>query len=316
MCPALPVNGRTVENGVLYVNGTPLSESHMKDHPLTPMRESHISKLMAPQSKYSSLVLTRDDMALATDNVQSIINRYGADKEHFYIIPDFSDEADAARIVELFGSLRILTGGSGLAERLGALVNNELSSYKTFGGVYGKALILAGSCSSATLRQIGKFQAAGGYSIKLSPAELLSGKQTAESVFPAISARGEPVLVYSSDTAEHIKISQQSGAERISDLLEYTTASLALMAVKAGYTRIIVAGGETSGAVIKKLGYCGYEIGESVAPGVPVMMPIEDQRIRLILKSGNFGDDSFFQKALDITYKRNVGGVNYGGTVQ
>ncbi|MEG2174376.1 MAG: four-carbon acid sugar kinase family protein [Oscillospiraceae bacterium] len=308
LCPALPVNGRTVENGVLYVNGIPLSESHMKDHPLTPMRESHISNLMQPQSKYSCLMLTRDDMALTANEVQSIINKYGADKEHFYIIPDFSDEVDAARIVELFGSLRILTGGSGIAERLGALVNNEISLNRSFEGVYGKAIILAGSCSSATLRQISRFQADGGYSIKLLYAELLSGKQTAEKVFSAISAKDEPVLVFSSDTAEHIKTSQQSGMERVSELLECTTAAIAQMAVEAGYTRIIVAGGETSGAVIKKLGYCGYEIGENVSPGVPVMMPIEDQRIRMILKPGNFGDDSFFRKALDITHGRNEGG--------
>ena len=111
-----------------------------------------------------------------------------------------------------------------------------------------------------------------------------------------------PVLIYSSDTAEHVRDAQkQAGSVPISSLLEEAGALLAERAVEHGYRRLIIAGGETSGAVTKKLGLDSYQIGESVAPGVPVMIPYKRPDLRLVLKSGNFGQEDFFQRALDMT---------------
>ena len=109
------------------------------------------------------------------------------------------------------------------------------------------------------------------------------------------------MLINSSDAPEKVKEYQKYGKERVADLLEGTTAYIARRAVQAGYTRVISAGGETAGAVAKALGYSSYLIGESVAPGVPIMIPVENQSLRLVLKSGNFGKENFFQKALNMT---------------
>ena len=108
----------------------------------------------------------------------------------------------------------------------------------------------------------------------------------------------QPVLVYSSDSAEEVKKVQERGAEIVSCLLEEATAQLAKLAEDAGYTHIIVAGGETSGAVTRKLGYRSFEIGMSIAPGVPIMIPTGNRKMRIVLKSGNFGDERFFSDAI------------------
>jgi uncharacterized protein YgbK (DUF1537 family) len=136
----------------------------------------------------------------------------------------------------------------------------------------GKAIILAGSCSAATLGQIAEFKGTGGKYFHMDPVDLVNGTQTKEEIWKDIEAADEEtVLVYSSDQPEKVKEAQKLGAETVSAHLEQTTAYLAKQAVENGFNRIIVAGGETSGAVTKILGYDAYVIGESIAPGVPIM---------------------------------------------
>ena len=134
---------------------------------------------------------------------------------------------------------------------------------------------------------------------------MLSGEQTVDDAWKFIqenTTAEDTVLVYSSDTPENVRKFQALGStERVAETLEGATAELAVRAVKAGFTRIISAGGETSGAVTKGLGFDAYWMGESVAPGVPIMVPVGHEEIRLILKSGNFGQEDFFGRALDMT---------------
>ena len=120
-----------------------------------------------------------------------------------------------------------------------------------------------------------------------------------------MSHSGKPVLVYSSGTAENVRLAQQKGGSTpISSLLEEACAQLAERAVHQGFRRLIIAGGETSGAVTRKLGLDSYQIGESVAPGIPVMVPPQLPELRLVLKSGNFGQEDFFERALEMTEKK------------
>ena len=169
-------------------------------------------------------------------------------------------------------------------------------------GAEGQALIIAGSCSKATLGQIEKFINDGGKTFKINPIRMLYEKQRLSDVWNYVIGNAEsPVLVYSSENPEDVKYNQRHGADKISACLEKNMADLANLAVRNGYTRIIVAGGETSGAVTQKLGFNAYLIGESVSPGVPVMTPVERRDIRIVLKSGNFGDEDFFAKALKAT---------------
>ena len=302
LCPALPVNGRTVYHGELFVNGVPLQESPMKNHPLTPMWDSRIANLMKPQSRFSSVELYKELLKDA-EKINHILSEKCSEGTPFYVIPDYEDAADGERIVEQFGSLRLLTGGSGILEPLAKKLSHEKHrEHSVNTHVSGGAILLAGSCSKATLSQIAYFKAQGGLSRKIDPVQLLEGKDTEESIWRFVTEHADsPVLLYSSDTAQNVRFVQEFGKERIASMLENITASLAQRAVAGGIRRVIVAGGETSGAVTERLGFSSYRIGESVAPGVPVMEPVENPGIRLVLKSGNFGAEDFFEKALYMT---------------
>lgn len=304
IAPALPVNGRKVEGGHLIVNGVPLNETHMKHHPLTPMWDSDLAKLMEPQGKYPCLKINHEMLELSNKEILNVIKDFGKDKDHFYIIPDYIEEKHASKIVELFGNLRLLTGGSGLMTDLGKKFNKEktLISEISDSSTNGKAIILAGSCSTATLQQITEFIENGGKSFKIDPIQLVKGTQTKEGIWKSIeSIGGDAILVYSSDESENVKKTQELGTQLVSEQLEQTTAYIAKKAVENNFNRIIVAGGETSGAVTKMLAYDSYLVGDSIAPGVPIMIPLENNRMRLVLKSGNFGLKDFFIKAVDIT---------------
>ncbi|QKY70048.1 3-oxo-tetronate kinase [Lentibacillus sp. CBA3610] len=301
LCPALPVNGRTVKEGHLYVKGIPLHESPMKDHPHTPMWDSDLVRLMDAQSNYPSVKLPNSHREEDTDEfIENVSNEI--DAERFYIIPDYEKEEDAEKLVRSFGDLKLITGGSGLAEPLAKKYKKSLEA-KDFAASGAPALILSGSCSEATRNQIAEYEKSGGESYFIDPMKLLSGEESVENIWNFISQnRKNSVLVYSSDTPENVRRTQEQGKEEVAETLEKAMADLAALAAKEGYHRIIVAGGETSGAVTKRLGYTGYHIGQSIAPGVPVMIPTQDTRIQIVLKSGNFGDTDFFLRALSLTY--------------
>jgi 3-dehydrotetronate 4-kinase len=298
LCPALPVNGRIVKEGCLYVNEVPLHKSPMKDHPLTPMWDCDLVHLMDAQSKFPSVKMSD---ALNKEEVNERISRKIAEHSHFYIIPDYETEEDAEKLVQLFGELKLITGGSGLAYPL-AKMHKENTEADGFERSNSPALLLAGSCSEATRNQIKEFEQSGGKTYFMDPLKLISGEESVERIWNVISQnKEESVLVYSSDTPEKVRDIQQQGKEEVAGRLEKATADLAEFAVQAGFHRIIVAGGETSGAVAKRLGYKGYHIGDSISPGVPIMIPIEDSRIRMVFKSGNFGKSDFFLQALSLT---------------
>lgn len=285
LCPALPVNGRKVREGLLYVNDVLLSDSPMKNHPLTPMNDSSIKKLIEGQSKYRAYSIGRN----FEDNQCH-------DKElHYYLIPDYENDEDGKNIINKYGELKFLTGGSGLLEFWGkSLFAETLKDNNTSG------IILAGSCSKATLEQINWYIEKGNPSYKVNPLKLLKENHIKEDIIKFIELNKKNyVLVYSSDTADKVKEIQKDGKEKVAELIEELLSDIAVEMVNKGYKNIIVAGGETSGAVTKKLGHIFFEIGKSVAPGVPVMKPLDNKEIRLILKSGNFGQQDFFERAIE-----------------
>ena len=169
-------------------------------------------------------------------------------------------------------------------------------------------LLLAGSCSVATRGQIAQYQKKGGKSIQITPAMLCGHDwrnivEFWESIKSDLSSG--PVLVYSSATPEQVKQDRALYGD-VSGQIEKTMAALARLAVESGAAGIISAGGETSGAVTKALNQKAFWINESVAPGVPVMTPMENRCLRLILKSGNFGNQDFFEQALGMIEERNL----------
>lgn len=302
LCPALPVNKRTVIRGRLFVDGVPLDESPMKNHPINPMWDSEICELMRPQSKYPCINVDLEEMQEEDEEVWNRLNSFESINGKYYIVPDYTCDDDARRIVELFGDLKFLTGGSGIIEHLAEMSGKDCVRAEKSDSTEGKALILAGSCSAATRGQVEKFIGDGGRAFKIDAIRLLYEKQTVDDLWAFVKENEDKtVLVYSSDTPENVKYNQRHGAKEISESLENAMAELAEIALMNGYTRIITAGGETSGAIMKKLGFNSYIIGSSVDPGVPIMTPTDKRNVRVVLKSGNFGSVDFFKKAVDMT---------------
>lgn len=290
LAPSLPVNGRTVKDGYLYVDQIPLAESSMKNHPLNPMWDSYIPTLMKPQSKYQTYPLD-----LGNSNCIKQIK-----DSHFYLVPNYQNDEDGRKIAEIFNELKVYGGGSGLLEHL--KINSQCSdgiikvlSHKQ------KAIIVCGSCSKMTKKQVDTYINQGYQSICVDSLSLLENKINAEDIFCQVQRNlPDPTLIYSDGINKDMTIfSKDEKFIQLSAMMESLNAELCLKARNQGFNKIIVAGGETSGAVSLMLGYNEYLIGNVVAPGVPVLIPIENRNLKLILKSGNFGAEDFFIKALE-----------------
>lgn len=302
LCPALPVNRRIVNNGRLFVDGIPLDQGHMRNHPLNPMWDSYIANLMAPQSPYPCKIV---DFRLLNNPklLQDRIDEWCSEHEHFYLIPDYAEDKDGEKIAEFFGEYPFLTGGSGLLEHLAHHWEKDKNDGKIFpNAVSGAAIGLCGSCSKATGEQISHYKSVGGKYICVDPQLILSGKQSIESIWQTVSHSDTEVLVYSIGAEiPPVKTGDPDVDLRSSKVVEDVMSELGKLAYASGYTRIIVGGGETSGAVIEALGLNSFYIGESIAPGVPIMIPTSQTEMRIALKSGNFGESDFFVKAFDMT---------------
>lgn len=292
LCPSLPVNGRTVKAGILNVKGVPLAQSSMGNHPLNPMWDSYVPALMKDQSKYPCFILERTHFSSAEVEIEE----WKLKNRRFYIVPDYENDVDAKYIVDIFGVRRLLTGGSGLLEFLLPRKETIIESNKSISTAQ-KAILLSGSCSATTRKQIHTFIDEGGIAIAVDSKELMDGSIQVSDVFRTVLANLPlPTLVYSEGVDSLERDTQTFPIE--SRLLEDFFSVLSYKANLAGFDKIIVAGGETSGAVTLRLGYKSYFIGKVLAPGVPTLIPVDQPNLTLILKSGNFGDEHFFKKAL------------------
>ncbi len=306
LCPSLPVNGRTVRNGVLYVNEVPLSESSMRFHPITPMWDSRISVLMSEQSRYPVYTFPAEELADAAKWKEKMDGLRGR-HTHFYLVPDYYEDKHAFEIVSAFHDLCFFTGGSGLGIALAkkimekGLENNPVASSASKAD--GDTLLLAGSCSAMTRAQVADYIQKGKKTMRLDPVSLMndeSGYLNTVIKF-MMESRKEAPLIYSSTDPDQIEIIQERyGAHEISERIEQFFARVAEVSVNNGFKKLIIAGGETSSATIQKLGFSMFKTGVSVAPGVPVLTPLNDPSMRIILKSGNFGSKVFFTTALEI----------------
>ena len=296
ICPSLLANKRTVKDGILYVDQVPLAESHMKNHPLTPMWESDLVKLMEPQGKYPCFKINYQ-LLEQPEQAKAQIAAYQKEHPHFYLAVDFFQEDQGPKIMELFHDLPFLTGGSGLPAEFAKYMTHGAETALNLSGSQQETarLMFAGSCSVATRGQVKNWLESGGQGFMVSPSKLASGEQSVEKIWKFIQDNQDSdVLVYSAGSGGVVEQPGEGDAAR----LEQTMAALARKAAENGCTRLISAGGETSGAVTQALGYTSFYIGESVAPGVPVMVPTENTKLRLVLKSGNFGGPDFFLTTL------------------
>ncbi|MEO8241365.1 MAG: 3-oxo-tetronate kinase [bacterium] len=291
-CPAFPANGRTVYQGHLFVGTKLLSDSPMKDHPLTPMRDADLVAVLSRQTAVPVGLIAHATVAQGAAAIRAAMTT------GIHII-DTLDDADLMTIGKACADLPLVTGGSGIALGLAANFARTLQP-AALRMPHGRSVILAGSCSQATRGQIEAAKAAGHPALSLDLAALTQGRQSAEDLARwATQQTGLPPVIYSSVPPEDLaRIQAEFGRDAAGALVEDTLGQVARLLQLSGFTRFIIAGGETSGAVVQALGVTTLEIGPEIAPGVPWTHSINGPDLAFTLKSGNFGGPDFFTKAL------------------
>lgn len=294
LAPSLPINGRIVQDGLLYVNGVLLHESPLKDHPLNPMWSSDIATLMKPQSKYPCHKITMDSL----DDKK--LEMWKKESSHFYLIPDYVTDHDGQKIASYFRGYPLLTGGSGLLEHLPERKETKTQHQRI---QCTKSIILCGSCSKRSKEQIEYFKKHQGKTIALSAKDILEKRFDLNTITPVLEKTNQTLLIYSDAIEKNMStLRQDKNFYKYAKAIENFMAQLAEYCVEHHFDRLIIAGGETSGAVLKKLGYSDFVVGSSIAPGVPSLFPKDKKIPVFILKSGNFGQLDFFERALGDVY--------------
>jgi uncharacterized protein YgbK (DUF1537 family) len=293
-CPAFPMNQRTIYRGHLFVGDQLLSDSPMKDHPLTPMRDASLVRVLSRQTERPvaliPLEVVRDEAALASRLAQLA---------GIAIVDAVADD-DLRRIGSAVAGLKLVTGGSGVAMGLAANFGVHAGPpAEPLVWPTGGSAVLAGSCSAATLRQVAAAEAAGIPAFAVDPVAVAAGTLTPSQAIDFVLAQSRTPLVYSSAPPSAVAATQQRlGQAEAGELIERFMADVAAGLSERGVTRFIVAGGETSGAVVAALGVNVLRIGPEIDPGVPWTLAHGNAApFALALKSGNFGSDDFFIRA-------------------
>ncbi|MDB6142448.1 MAG: HopAN1 protein [Pseudomonas sp.] len=302
-CPAFPENGRTIFRGHLFVQDQLLSESGMQHHPLTPMTDANLVRVLQSQSRSKVGLLRYDTVFKGVDSVRAKIAELRADGVRMAIADAVSD-ADLYVLGEACADLPLLTGGSGLAlglpgnfRRAGKLRDLDAAQVPK---VEGGEVVLAGSASQATNGQVAAWLEAGRPAFRLDPLALAAGETVVEQALTFARDNTQTVLIYATSSPDEVKaVQRELGVERAGTMVEQALGAIALGLRNAGVRRFVVAGGETSGAVVQALNVQLLQIGAQIDPGVPATVSTSGEPLALALKSGNFGGRDFFTKALD-----------------
>lgn len=307
VCPAYPANRRTVFQGHLFVDDALLSDSPMRNHPLTPMTDANLVRVLGRQSKHSVGLVPWQKVGAGDTAIAETLAALAAQGVRHAVVDAVRDE-DLFTIGVACRRQRLLVGGAGLALGLPQNFRDDrlLSDHAdadALDRVGGAAAVLAGSCSEATRAQVADM-AARHPAVVIDPLAADDPAVLAADALAKASAaldRGETVLFYSSaEPAAVAAIQQRLGLEHAATLVEQTFAHLAQALVARKVRRLVVAGGETSGAVVAALGVKALAIGPQIDPGVPWTRVLGSQPLLLALKSGNFGRTDFFSRALEM----------------
>jgi len=307
VCPAFPANARTVYKGHLFVGDLPLHESSMRHHPVTPMTDSSLPRLLRPQVAGDVGLIPWEIVRQGEQAIREALNDLRQRGIRF-AIADAIEDRDLACIGAACEEMPLITGGSGIALGLPANFRRRglLPPRKDAGdipSVPGRSIVLAGSCSEATRRQIAHVNNLIP-TFRIDPCALNESavEYAARALTWALAVPPDsPALIYSSAAPRAVQLAQERlGREQAGQMVERVFAAIASGLKANGFTRFVVAGGETSGAVVKELGVRALRIGPRIDPGVPWTTTLESQPIALALKSGNFGGTDFFMKALQM----------------
>ena len=303
-CPAFPENGRSIFMGNLFVGRQPLAESSMRDHPLTPMRDSNLMRLLEPQVTKPVGLVDRLTVARGADAVRAELETLRL-KGVSHVVVDAVANDDLHVIANACRDMPLLTGGSAVAMPLpglyladGVLADETHRTEKT--PLPAGAIVLSGSCSAATNGQVAAYIAKGAPHYRLDPLALADDGAGSARDWLAAQDLDRAPLIYATADPQSVRLAQERlGPARSGQIVEDALAELAVAARDMGARRFVIAGGETSGAVTRALGVKQLDVGAEIAPGVPwCFSSAGGHPIAITLKSGNFGAEGFFTEAL------------------
>ncbi|HKL60367.1 MAG TPA: 3-oxo-tetronate kinase [Sphaerochaeta sp.] len=329
ICPALPVNGRTVYKGYLFVNDLLLSDSPMRNHPITPMRDSKLERLMEGQFKGKGEHIFSEDMAQGSEHVRALVEKYKENeiekkeekkkekkkedtsiqsKDNHYLIVDILTEMDLETIAQATEDFPLVTGGSGLALGIAHLYNKRLGrpneEVVSFVPKKDRAVIIAGSCSAQTNAQVAYYKDKAP-SLRIDEGKCLHQKgYSGELALWALAQdkAGPAPMLYATRNPEELReIQAKFGKEDVSAMIEKIIGCVTKILAFQGVKNFIVAGGETSGVVATTLAVSSYLVGPQIDPGVSWVRSL-DGTMHLAFKSGNFGMVDFFEKAQEMCH--------------
>ncbi|GAB5374535.1 MAG: four-carbon acid sugar kinase family protein [Acuticoccus sp.] len=302
-CPAFPENGRSIFMGNLFVGRQPLAESPMKDHPLTPMRDSNLTRLLEPQVTQAVGLVDRLTVARGAAALKDALDTLAGEGVAHVVVDAVADD-DLHIIAEACRSLTLMTGGSAVAMPLpGLYLKDGLLSgdapRASAPDLPAETIVLSGSCSAMTRAQVALY-ARDAPSFRLDPIALAANGPGAALEWLADQPLDAAPIIYATAEPADVRAAQKElGVREAGELVEGALAALAVAAREKGARRFVVAGGETAGAITQALGVTRLEIGAEIAPGVPwTFSESAGAPVALTLKSGNFGAETFFADAL------------------
>ncbi|MFL9865109.1 four-carbon acid sugar kinase family protein [Paraburkholderia fungorum] len=304
-CPAFPENGRTIYRGYLFVGDTLLNESGMENHPLTPMRDANLVRVLQRQTRSKVGLVRYDTVAKGAEAVRESFDALHGDGVRMAIADAVSD-ADLHVLGEACADFTLITGGSGIAlglpanfRRAGLLAQRNDAA--RLPRIEGLSAVLAGSASKATNAQVAAWRETRP-AFRIDPLAAARGEPVVEQALAFAQPhldKDEAMLIYATATPDEVKaVQRELGVNEAGQLVESTLASIARGLRERGVRKFVVAGGETSGAVVQALEVHTLRIGAQIDPGVPATATTDAEPLALALKSGNFGAIDFFEKAL------------------
>ncbi len=306
-CPAFPENKRTVFKGYLFAGDVLLNESGMENHPLTPMTDPNLVRVLQPQTRRRVGLVGFDVVAQGAQAVRDRFAALQAEGVQIAIVDAISND-DLLRIGPALAGMLLVTAGSGIAiglpQNWPAMRTTPGAAADTLPPAAGRQAVISGSCSVATNAQVLNFKRSGRPSLAIDPLAIAAGDDV---VGQALAWAGPlladgPVLVHATADSAAVKAVQAKlGVAQAGEMVERALSGIAVGLVERGVRQLVVAGGETSGAVVQALGVRQMQIGPQIDPGVPwtsVQSPAcGGQTLHVALKSGNFGSSDFFTKA-------------------
>ena len=302
-CPAFPENKRVVFKGYLFVGDVLLSESGMRNHPITPMTDANLVRVLQAQTQRKVGLIDYSVVDAGPSAIERRIADLRMDRVGIAIVDAISD-GDLVRLGPALRDMPLVTAGSGVAIALPANFGIEPTAKASrLAPATGHAAVVSGSCSVATRGQVSDFVRSGGAAFPLDPLALADRKDPVRRALDWARERmGEgPVLIYTTAVPEAVsEVQARLGVEEAGEIVERALARVARGLVELGVRRLVVAGGETAGAAMRELGVERLRIGPQIDPGVPwcsAFSPVAGGVLHLALKSGNFGAPDFFAKA-------------------